>query len=873
MKKIVLGILAHVDAGKTTLSEGLLFSSGVISKQGRVDSGSSFMDTHDIERERGITVFSSQAVMEYGDTSITLIDTPGHVDFSCEAERALSVQDYAILVISAVDGVTAHTKTLWSLLSARGIPTFIFINKTDIADRKRAQLLDEVRCILSPNAVSFTDDTSPEFYENVAARDEEMMAEFFEKESVSEDKIRRAIRRRRVFPCFFGSALKNQGVKELLAAIDKYTLEPNYPQDRFGASVYKISRDPQGRRLTFMKILGGTLRNKDTLTLTDSKGEQICEKVEEMRIYSAEKYKSVQSAAAGSVVAVLGLQSTRAGDGIGFAPSDEQTLVPVLDYRLILPAGVSPYDTYLRLSVLTEEDPSLALAYDPPTHEIRVRLMGEIQLEVLTRIINDRFGIAVKFDNGSILYKETVADTVYGAGHFEPLRHYAEVHLRIEPLAEGSGVITSTECSTDNLALNWQRLVLTHLEERAHRGVLTGSPLTDVRITLTAGRAHQKHTEGGDFRQATYRAVRQALMKAHSVLLEPTFDFRIEAPSEHLGRIMTDITNMKGRTDPPEFTEDGFAVLEGNCPVATMRSYSTELRAITRGEGRLALTVGEYAPCHNAEQVMAERAYDPDADERNPAGSVFCRAGAGYFVPWHEADALMHLDPLGTPKVVGEEEATPRIPIRTAYQGTAAEDKELMRIFESTYGKIKPRRAPERVENSAGEQKSRRAPKLKPKGDDYLIIDGYNFIFAIDELRRSAEADISRTRDMVVRMMCDYSAFRRCYVIVVFDAYKRAGGEGSVEELGGVTVVYTKESQTADAYIERTAHEIADKHTVRVVTSDMQEQLVILGVGALRVPAGEFYAELMANRSKIREALNELALPGRIRADGRGQYT
>ena len=856
MKRLALGILAHVDAGKTTLSEALLYSAGTLTRLGRVDKRDAFLDTHALERERGITIFSKQAIFELGDTSVTLIDTPGHVDFSCEAERAISVQDYAILVVSASDGVTAHTKTLWHLLSARRVPTFIFVNKMDIADRRREQILEELRCILSGGCVDFSDDSAPDFFERCAASDERLMDEFFSTDSLSVESIAAAVAKRRIFPCMFGSALKMKGVDELLSVIDKYTLEKKYSESIFGARVYKISRDAQGKRLTYLKVTGGTLRTKDTVEIR-SHGEIMREKIEEIRLYSGDKYKSVPSAAAGTVCAVLGPVSTAVGSGLGFEEDDVQTLEPVLDYRIILPKGANPYESYMRLMALAEEDPSLALTYEPRTHELRIRLMGEIQTEVLTKIINDRFDLDVAFDEGAILYKETIADTTLGAGHFEPLRHYAEVHLRIDPLPEGSGIITASECPLDTLARGWQRLIITHLEERVHRGVLTGSPLTDVKITLTAGKAHLKHTEGGDFRQATYRAVRQGLMKAESVLLEPTFEFTAELPMDNLGRLMTDISAMHGSLETPEFVGD-IAVVSGICPVSTMRSYATELRAYTRGEGKLSLRVGAYMPCHNTEEVMAERDYSPELDERNPAGSVFCKGGSGYAVPWQEADALMHLTPTGAQRTdVAEESYTPRVAVKTDYRGTVEEDKELMRIFESTYGKIKPRVAPERKVNAApSEKKSERSKKLKPRGEEYVIIDGYNFIFAIDDLRRIAESDFARCRDVLARMMCDYTAFRKCRAIIVFDAYKRKGGEGSVEEIGSVSVVYTRESQTADAYIERTTYEIAPEHTVRVVTSDLQEQLVVLGSGGLRVSAREFYAELLDTVRLIRETID-----------------
>ena len=849
MKNTVVGIMAHVDAGKTTLSEAFLYASGAVDKLGRVDKRDAYLDTHTLERERGITIFSKQAIIEFRDTRMTLIDTPGHVDFSCETERALSIQDYAILVISAPDGVTAHTKTLWHLLAAKRIPTFIFVNKLDISDRRSASLLDELHAVLSPHIVDFSRDDTPELYENAAGCDERLMEEYFSSDALCTESIAHAISKRRIFPCFFGSALKMRGVEEFLRGLDKYIVERKYSDTIFGAKVYKISRDSQGKRLTYVKVTGGVLKPKDVLHLRNRFGDSTDEKVEEIRIYSGEKYKSVNMAKAGTVCALLGPVSTKSGEGLGVEVSDDTVLTPVLDYRMLLPTEANPYETYMRLMVLTEEDPALALTYNPSTHEIRVRLMGEIQLEVLTRVIKDRFGLDVRFDEGAILYKETIADTSYGAGHFEPLRHYAEVHLRLEPLPEGSGVIVATECDTDRLARNWQRLIIGHLEERVHKGVLTRSPLTDVKITLTAGRAHIKHTEGGDFRQATYRALRQGLMKAECVLLEPTFDFRIEQPSALVGRVMMDVTNMCGTADAPEFVGDT-AILTGRCPVSTMRSYASELRAFTKGEGKIALTVGPYLPCHNADEVIERIGYDPELDERNPCGSVFCKGGAGYAVPWYEADALMHLEVEGAKRTTDGEidakiEHVPQNKPKLDYHGTVEQDKELMRIFESTYGKIKPRRFSEKTENAAKPQeKSAKPRKLKPRGEEYVIVDGYNFIFAIEELRRSAESDISRTRDLLIRMMCDYSAFKRCKVIVVFDAYKRAGGEGSVEEIGNVTVVYTKESQTADAYIEKTTHEIADDHTVRVVTSDMQEQLVILGVGGLRVSAREFHAEL-----------------------------
>ncbi len=855
MKKCVLGILAHVDAGKTTLTEAMLYEAGVLSRLGRVDRRDAYLDTHSLERERGITIFSKQARLDFGGTAVTLIDTPGHIDFSCEAERALSVEDYAVLIISAPDGVTAHTKTLWHLLSARRIPTFIFVNKTDISDRRRDAVLAEIKTLLSGGAVDFTRDDTPEFYEECAGRDEELMEEYFSAERLESARIAEAVAKRKIFPCLFGSALKNSGVRELLSALDKYILEKRYSDSIFGAKVYKIGRDPSGRRLTYMKLTGGSLKNKDSILYVRD-GRQISEKVEEIRIYSGDKYKNVQEAAAGTVCAILGPSMTFAGQGLGSECNDEAELVPVLDYRMILPEGASPYESYMRLMELTEEDPSLGMSYDNRTHEIRVRLMGEIQTEVLSRMILDRYGLLVGFDEGEVLYKETVSGSVNCSGHFEPLRHYAEVHLRIEPMPEGTGVVSATECPTDTLALNWQRLILTHIEERVHRGILTASPLTDVKITLVAGRAHLKHTEGGDFRQATYRAVRQGLMKDGCVLLEPTFDFKMELPEAMLGRAMTDITNMHGETDAPEFSE-GIATLTGSCPVYTMRSYPTELRAYTRGEGRIYLSVGAYKPCHNAEAVIAARGYNAECDERNPLGSVFCKGGAGYSVPWNEADALMHIKPFGDEHGEDTRECEPIRPKVQSYHGTLEEDKELMRIFEATYGRVKRRSSPERVENKApSEAKPDRPKKAKPRGDNFVIIDGYNFIFANESLRKAAEKDFSYARDLLVRMMCDYSAYHRSRAIVVFDAYKREGGEGSEEIIGPVSVVYTKEGQTADAFIERTTYDMAKEHTVRVVTSDREEQQIVLGSGGLRVGTREFSDELENTVALIRAVIN-----------------
>ena len=855
MKRITVGILAHVDAGKTTLSEALLFSSGMIDKLGRVDRKNAYLDTYSLERERGITIFSKQAVISLGDTEITLVDTPGHIDFSCEAERALSVQDYAILVISASDGIQSHTKTLWQLLASRKIPTFIFINKTDISKRTKSEIITEIKSQLSPSCVDFSSHDTKD--EDCASCDEHLMSEYFDTGSLSDASIRDAISSRKIIPCHFGSALKMNGVREFLLDFDLYTEKKLYNERLFGAKVFKIARDSAGKRLTYIKVTGGRLAAKDTVTVKDNDGNIYSEKIEEIRLYSGEKYKSLKEAVGGMLCAVLGPAHTEAGMGLGFEKNDELTISPILDYKLFLPDGVSVYEAYLKLLTIKEEDPTLALSYNEKAKEIRIRLMGEIQKDVLGRMISERFGLDVSFGEGSILYKETIEEAVYGAGHFEPLRHYAEVHLLIEPLPCGSGIIASSDCSTDLLGLNWQRLVMTHIEEKVHKGVLTGSPLTDVKITLTAGKAHQKHTEGGDFRQATYRAVRQGLMKAKSVLLEPTFDFKIELPTEYLGKAMNDISAMNGKADPPQIFENT-ATLTGSCPVATMRSYATELRAYTRGVGKIALTVGKYAPCHNSKEVIEKLGYSPELDERNTPNSVFCKAGSGYVVPWYEADEAMHLSSDdGNENTILEERAFKAS--KVVYKGTAEEDKELMRIFESTYGKIKPRKISEKTENEAEKSDAPKKPKRqRERGDNYLIIDGYNFIFANEEFKRLANADISLARDTLTRIMCDYSVFRRCKVIIVFDAYKRKGGEGSTEKCGEVTVVYTREAQTADAFIEKTSHDLAQKNTVRVVTSDMQEQLIVLGNGGLRVSAAEFMKEINMTDKEIKEVIQSI---------------
>ncbi len=840
MKRIVLGILAHVDAGKTTLSEAMLYTAGITKALGRVDRGDAYLDTHSLEKKRGITIFSAQAAMEYGESAITLLDTPGHVDFSCEAERTLWVQDYAVLVVSASEGVRPHTKTLWQLLEKRGIPTFIFVNKCDLFSGRRAEILENIKTHLSPACVDFTADESDSFYEDAASHDTSLMEKYFEEGALKKTEIARAIKRRRIFPCLFGSALKNQGVDTLMARLDTYTLPTPYSETLFGARVFKITRDADGRRIAFAKITGGALRPKEEISFSLPDGTEVREKIEEIRVFSAEKSKPVKEATAGALVALYGTRALAAGMGLGVEAGTENILTPVLDYCMLLPDGVSAVDAFARIRTLAEEDPALDLHYDGEAGRIRVRLMGEIQLEVLKTLIEERFSLTVGFDEGTVLYRETVAEPIMGYGHFEPLRHYAEVHLLIEPLPVGSGIVCATDCPTDDLALSWQRLVLTHIEERAHRGALLGAPLTDVRITLIRGKAHLKHTQGGDFRQATYRAVRQGVRSAEGVILEPTFDFTMELPEASVGRALTDIAQMGG-TVTSHTSEGETTVLVGNAPVVCLRSYPTTLRAYTKGEGKIALSVGPYAPCHNPEEVIAARGYDPDLDERHTADSVFCKAGSGYAVPWYEAKEMMHLV---TEREDADAEDVSTAAVSAPKKKEAVSEKEWVEIFERTYGKIKPRTVSEKRVNAApAAEKRRPKAKEKPK-EEYLVIDGYNVIFAMDSLRKLAEGDIGDARDALIRTVCNLAAMKKCRALIVFDAYRRKEGQGSEEQVGPVTVVYTKEKQTADAFIEKTTYHIAEHYRVRVVSSDKDEQFVILGHGALRVSVREFEREL-----------------------------
>lgn len=852
MNRLVIGILAHVDSGKTTLSEGMLYCSGKLRKLGRVDHGDAFLDVHEIERDKGITIFSKQAVMQYKDTEFTLLDTPGHVDFSTEMERTLGVLDYAILVISGTDGVQSHTETLWRLLKRYEVPTFIFINKMDLPSA-RDTVLTELNHRFGDGCIDFSDTDSEKFADSLSMCDETIMNGFLENGNVKTSDIRNAILGRRVFPCFFGSALKNEGVKEFMDGLALYTKRAIY-DDNFGASVYKIDRDEQGARLTYMKITGGTLKVRTLLN--GNKRSEWSEKVNQIRIYSGEKYTTIDEAQPGMVCAVTGLTQTYAGEGLGGEEDlKDAVLEPVLTYRMELPDNVSAHTALAHLRQLQEEDPQLNIIWNEQLQEIHAKVMGEVQLEVLKRLISDRFGFDVEFTHGSIAYKETIAAPVEGVGHYEPLRHYAEVHLLLEPAKKGSGMHFAADCSEDSLDRNWQRLILTHLKEKAHLGVLTGSPVTDIKITLVAGRAHQKHTEGGDFRQATYRAVRQGLKMARSILLEPWYEFQLELPSDSVGRAMTDIQQMGGEIGQPE-TYGDMTVISGSAPVGAMRGYHMEVTGYTHGKGRLSCILKGYEPCQNAEKIIQEIAYDSDADLDNTADSVFCSHGAGFTVKWDEVYDYMHLEGINFDDKEEEEPETVRQRAHE-YLDMVADDKELMQIFERAYGPITRKTASYTVKKTASPQKKHVKSKAKPLGDEYLLVDGYNIIFAWEELKELSKHSLDAARDRLIDILCNYQGFRRCHVILVFDAYKVKGGQGSMEKIHGIDVVYTKEAETADMYIEKTTHALGGKHRVRVATSDSLEQIIILGGGAIRVSANEFLDEIKTAEKAILDIINK----------------
>ena len=856
MNKLVMGVLAHVDAGKTTLSEALLYQSGAIRRLGRVDHRDAFLDTDEMERERGITIFSKQAEFSLGDLDVTLLDTPGHVDFSAEAERVLQVLDCAVLVVSGSDGVQAHTRTLWRLLERYAVPTFLFLNKMDLAGTDREALLAELKQRLDGGCVDFSLPWSA-LAEEAAVCDEALLERYLETGTVSEEDLTDLIRRRKLFPCLFGSALKLEGVEALLETLRRHAPLRTYGPE-FGVRVFKVSRDDRGARLTWMKVTGGVLKTKDLLTnrRPDTPEEEVWEeKADQLRLYSGARFQPVDSAPAGTVVAVTGLSRALPGQGLGYETAwTVPALEPVLAYQMETAADPSTALKALRL--LEEEDPQLRVSWTAGA--VRVQLMGEVQTEILQRRLKERFGIEARFGAGRVVYRETIAAPVEGVGHFEPLRHYAEVHLLLEPLPRGTGLRFASVCPEDQLDGHWQRLILTHLWEKPHLGVLTGSPVTDMKITLTAGRAHEKHTEGGDFRQATYRAVRQGLMSAESVLLEPWYAFRLELPAAQLGRALNDIQQMGGETEAPETLGDE-AVLTGEAPVAALGDYARELAAYTKGQGRLSLRPAGYRPCADPEAVIEAIGYDPERDVENTPDSVFCAHGAGYTVKWTDVPAQAHVDSgirLNAP--APEEAKEPETRRSAAYAGTIEQDKELQAIFERTYGAVKrrdflPPKAPRRpVSSEAAPSRAIRRPDNRP---EYLLVDGYNIIFAWEELKAVARESLDAARAALCDLLCNYQGCRGCQVIAVFDAYKVRGGQGSVEKYHSIHVVYTKEAETADAYIERATYELGKRHRVRVATSDGPEQLIILGHGALRVSAAAFREEVEAVQGQIARIL------------------
>ena len=842
LKRSVIGILAHVDAGKTTLSEAMLYTAGSLRILGRVDHGDAFLDTFSLERQRGITIFSKQAVLQLPRLRATLLDTPGHVDFSAEMERTLDVLDCAVLVVSGSSGVQSHTLTVWKLLRQRNIPTLLFVNKMDLPGTERESVLRDLRSQLSERICVLP----PEDPEELALCDEALLEEFLNTGDLTTVSITAAVQQGRIFPVWFGSALKLQGVSEFIEALETYAPQCNGGRE-FGARVYKISRDEQNQRMSHMKITGGVLHVRDTLPSG--------EKVTQLRVYSGAKYQTVEEAQTGDVVAALGLSQTYAGQGLGAETASEEAAVmtPVLTYRVILPEGADLTKSLAQLRQLEEEEPQLHVEFDTHRQEIRVGIMGPVQLEILKELLLERFGLEVEFDQGSILYRETIASMVEGVGHYEPLRHYAEVHLLLEPGERGSGLVFTSSCSEDQLDRNWQRLILTHLMEKQHLGVLTGSPITDMKITLVAGKAHVKHTEGGDFRQATYRAVRQGLMQAESVLLEPWYALHLEVPQENVGRAMSDLQRMGAELNPPE-TKGDTAVLEGTVSVSAFGDYPQEITAYTHGLGRISLTVHGYAPCHNQDAVVEETGYDPEKDVDNSPDSIFCDHGAGSLVKWNEVPEHMHLPGVLKPPAPEEPE---REVLGRRYKALAATDKELMQIFERTYGPVhRDRMQAMRTQKSGSSSKPYKAAPV-PQGPEYILVDGYNMIFVWPFLKALAAQDLNAARDQLVDILRNYQSYRQCPVILVFDAYKVKGNPGSVEHYGDMSVVYTKEAQTADSYIERLSYDLGKKHRVRVATSDGMEQIIILGHGALRTPASVFLREVEDVMEDIRSFLSE----------------
>ena len=859
MENIVMGILAHVDAGKTTLSEGMLYLSGTVRKLGRVDHKDAFLDTYSLERDRGITIFSKQAVFSLGNRRINLLDTPGHVDFSAEMERTLQVLDYAVLVISGADGVQGHTETLWKLLKLYEIPTFIFINKMDQPGTDRESLLTELKERLDEGCIVFGKGKNVESLEEIAMTDEAVLDYFMEHETVRNEDICRLIRERKIFPCYFGSALKLDGVQELLAGFEEY-MKPFDGKKEFGARVFKISRDDKGERLTFLKVTGGKLVVKMPINKE--------EKINQIRIYSGAKYEAVNEVEAGGVCAVTGLSSSYIGQGLGVEKGTAAPfLEPVLTYQMILPEGADTTKVLRELKQLEEEEPLLNIVWNPALEEIHVQLMGEVQTEILKTMIAERFHLDVEFGTGKIVYKETIKSPVVGVGHYEPLRHYAEVHLKMEPLEAGSGLVFDTDCSEDVLDRNWQRLILTHLQEREHPGVLTGAPITDMKITIVAGRAHLKHTEGGDFRQATYRAVRQGLKSAESLLLEPWYSFVLEVPSEQVGRAMSDIGQMNGSFEGPEAEDkQGMVRLTGTAPASEMRDYQRDVWAYTKGRGRITLTLKGYEPCHNAEEVIEEIGYDSERDVDNPTGSVFCAHGAGFLVKWDEVPEYMHIkeDFLAEKPGIEQDEVMAvqmgnHCNYSGGYSSSYDDDPELLTIMEREFGskqKERDRYSSYRKQTVSTPVRHTTVIKENEPKKEYLLVDGYNIIFAWEELNELAKASIDAARNKLMDILSNYQGFIGCTLILVFDAYKVKGNQGEVQKYHNIYVVYTKEAETADQYIEKTTHEIGRKYKVTVATSDALEQVIVMGQGAYRISARDFYEEVERTEKQIRE-INE----------------
>ena len=876
---IVLAMLAHVDSGKTTLSEAMLYLSGSIRKLGRVDHKDAFLDTYSMEKDRGITIFSKQAMFGWKDLDIALLDTPGHVDFSAEMERTLQVLDYAVLVVSGPAGVQSHTETVWRLLQRYDVPVFIFVNKMDIGDCNKEDIMSGITERFGSECVDFSAEKNDTFFENIAVCDEEVLEKYMDGGNIDDDDIKKLISERRLFPCYFGSALKLDGVGEILDGLERYTLKKEYPKE-FGAKVYKVSRDDKNKRLTYLKVTGGVLKSKMYI-------EQLDEKADQLRIYSGNKFMSVDEVRAGRICAVTGFEKTYPGMGIGIETnSDMPVLEPVMTYKVTPQENDDIHKLYDDMKTLEQEEPGLHVVWNEELQEIHTGIMGEVQIDVLKNLIWDRFHTRVEFGEGSIVYKETIASTVEGVGHFEPLRHYAEVHLKLEPGEPDSGIMIETQASEDKLDKNWQRLIMTHIDEREHPGVLTGSSITDIKITLMSGRAHEKHTEGGDFRQATYRAIRQGLMQAENVLLEPYYSFRLEVPADSVGRAMTDLDRMGAKFEGP-FQKGENSEFTGIAPVAQMSGYMMQVNSYTAGKGRLTCTLKGYRPCKDQDAIVAEKMYDPDADINNPTGSVFCAHGSGFYVPWYEVKDYMHLEAavdMGEDEndsVISDQEIYKAAKIRSgAFKGSTGgsieEDKELEAIFERTFGKSASgkgggndtegrfgyerkkwsKKPKESVYDAGGVEYLKRHEKSQKSGKQYLLVDGYNIIFSWKELNDLSKENLEAARTKLMDILCNYQGFKGCELILVFDAYKVKGNPGEVSKYHNINVVYTKEAETADMYIEKVTHEIGKKHNVTVATSDGLEQMIVIGSGAYRMSAREFEQEIKKTEREIGEMID-----------------